>query len=382
MSSLQLSLPPLSLYIHIPWCIKKCPYCDFNSHQKKQGDLPETDYIKALLEDLNTDRDYSQERPLHSIFIGGGTPSLFSAGAYDFLLTEIDKIIPFEADMEITLEANPGTFEQQKFHDFRLAGINRLSIGIQSFNGAFLKSLGRIHDDNEAIRATDIAQQAGFENYNLDLMFGIPEQGVKDAIMDIQTAIDCSPQHISWYQLTIEPNTQYYSHPPTLPDEDTIHWMQTLGKQLLKDNSFSQYEISAYSQPGRQSRHNFNYWLFGDYLGIGAGAHGKITLPAEKKIIRTRKTRQPDHYLDPSKKFCAETITVPEHELALEFMMNAMRLCEGTNRDCFEARTGLPLSSIEKQLSKLSQLGLLEQNKIQASNRGQQFLNNLLSEFC
>ena len=274
----MLSLPPLSLYIHIPWCVRKCPYCDFNSH-RSPDDLPEDDYVDALLEDLESDRVHAQGRPLRSIFIGGGTPSLFSPRAYQRLLAGIRHAVPFDDNLEITLEANPGTFEQEKFSAYRAAGINRLSIGIQSFNPLHLQALGRIHDDTEALRAAAIARRAGFDNLNLDLMFGLPGQSRREALDDLRRAADCAPAHLSWYQLTIEPNTEFYRRPPPLPGDDALAAMQEEGQALLARAGYRQYEISAYSQPGRACAHNLNYWTFGDYLGIGAGAHGKLTHP-------------------------------------------------------------------------------------------------------
>ncbi len=374
--------PPLSLYIHVPWCVRKCPYCDFNSHQR-EGALPEADYVQALLEDLRGDAHYAQGRKLQTIFIGGGTPSLFSAAAYERLLTECDKLIPFAADIEITLEANPGTAEQQKFIGFRAAGINRLSIGVQSFDAARLQQLGRIHDGNEALRAADFARKAGFDNFNLDLMFGLPDQDTAQALRDLQTAIACAPTHISWYQLTIEPNTEFFSRPPVLPQDDAIAEMQDAGMALLEQHGYARYEISAYSQRGRQARHNLNYWEFGDYLGIGAGAHGKVTRPDEGQVLRTRKTRMPAHYLDPSLAFTAETKAIPQDEFPLEFMLNALRLSAGVPTHSFTERTGLPLASIEPALASLRQRGLLSADaaRIQPTPTGLQFLNDLLLAF-
>jgi putative oxygen-independent coproporphyrinogen III oxidase len=380
MPSVGLKPPPLSLYIHIPWCIKKCPYCDFNSHQK-DGELPEQEYIDALLEDLAQDSAYIQNRTLLSIFIGGGTPSLFSAKGFDYLLNKINRVIPFENSIEITLEANPGTFEQQKFSDFRRAGINRLSIGIQSFQKQFLQSLGRIHDDQEALKATDIATQAGFENFNLDLMFGLPNQRLEQALKDLEIAISCGPSHLSWYQLTVEPNTEFYSSPPPLPDDEKIFQIQQQGQALLAGKGYSQYEISAYCQPNKQSTHNLNYWRFGDYLGIGAGAHGKLTLSEESRVIRTRKTRQPKHYLDKQKAYITETRTLTQADLPLEFMMNAMRLCEGASISAFEQRTGLSINVMDRELAQLRHAQLMVKDKLRPTAKGQLFLNDLLSTF-
>ncbi len=382
MATSPVTLPPLSLYIHVPWCVRKCPYCDFNSHQK-QGELPEADYIGALLKDLQQDSAYIQGRSLHSIFIGGGTPSLFAAASYATLLAGIQTVVPFADDIEITLEANPGTFEQEKFSAYRQAGINRLSIGIQSFNEAHLKQLGRIHGSDEAQRAAAIAHKAGFTNFNLDLMFGLPGQTTAQACTDLQTAIACAPTHLSWYQLTIEPNTEYFSRPPTLPQDDAIAEMQEAGIAMLESHGFARYEISAYSKPHKQARHNLNYWDFGDYLGIGAGAHGKITSADTGAIIRTRKTRMPAHYLDPDRQFTAENSTVASEDLPLEFMMNALRLNAGVPLHYFAERTGLPASSLQASIHKLQQRGLLATDplRLQPTALGLLHLNELLLEF-
>jgi putative oxygen-independent coproporphyrinogen III oxidase len=377
----MLALPPLSLYIHVPWCVRKCPYCDFNSHAQ-DGALPEADYVARLLEDLRQDLDAVQGRELQSIFIGGGTPSLFSAQAFATLLERIEDLVAFASDIEITLEANPGTAEQQKFTAYRAAGINRLSIGVQSFNPEHLKVLGRIHDRFEAVRAADFARQAGFDNFNLDLMFALPGQSTAQALADLQQAIACAPTHISWYQLTIEPNTEFYSRPPVVPEDDAVAEMQDAGMALLADHGYARYEISAYAQAGRQARHNLNYWLFGDYLGIGAGAHGKLT-QADGSIQRTRKTRMPAHYLDRSRTLLAESRTIPVDELPFEFMMNALRLCEGCPAALFEARTGLPPEQIAAPLGKLRQRGLLLEDAahLQPSETGLRYLNELLLDF-
>jgi putative oxygen-independent coproporphyrinogen III oxidase len=376
-----MTLPPLSLYIHVPWCVRKCPYCDFNSHAQ-HGALPEVEYVARLLEDLRADLDAVQGRSLQSIFIGGGTPSLFSAAAYAGLLEQIDRLVPFASDIEITLEANPGTAEQQKFTGYRAAGINRLSIGVQSFNAEHLKVLGRIHDRDEAVRAADFARKAGFDNFNLDLMFALPQQSTAQALADLQQAIACEPTHISWYQLTIEPNTEFFSKPPVVPEDDAVSDMQDAGMTLLANHGYARYEISAYAQQGRQARHNLNYWLFGDYLGIGAGAHGKLTQP-DGSIMRTRKTRMPAHYLDRSRTLLTESRTIPSEELPFEFMMNALRLCEGCPAPLFEARTGLALQQIAAPLAKLRQRGLLlaDPQRLQPSETGLRYLNELLLDF-
>jgi putative oxygen-independent coproporphyrinogen III oxidase len=381
-SSVPIRLPPLTLYVHVPWCVRKCPYCDFNSHAQS-GELPEREYLAALLQDLDADLPLAQGRALQAIFIGGGTPSLFSAQAYDFLLQEVAARLPFAPDIEITLEANPGTFEQHKFASYRQAGINRLSIGIQSFAEHQLLQLGRIHAKNEALRAADIARTAGFSNFNLDLMFGLPGQDTAQALADLQQGIACAPTHLSWYQLTIEPNTEFFSRPPALPQDDAIAEMQDAGIALLASQGYPRYEISAYASSGRQARHNLNYWEFGDYLGIGAGAHGKLTDPGTGTILRTRKTRMPTHYLDPARAFMAEQKKIPADELPFEFMMNALRVCAGVPLQSFSERTGLPLQQVQQTVQALQVRGLLAPSPthLQASPLGLQHLNSLLLEF-
>ena len=378
----MLELPPLSLYIHIPWCVRKCPYCDFNSHEFG-SDLPEADYVSALCADLDTELEQVQGRRLQSVFIGGGTPSLFGASSYERLLAHIQQQVGLEENAEITLEANPGTVEADRFRDYRQVGINRLSIGIQSFNDAKLKSLGRIHDSAQARRAIEIAQQAGFENFNLDLMHGLPEQSVDEALADLQIALDYSPTHLSWYQLTIEPNTVFYRRPPPLPTEGLIADMQSEGQSLLQSRGLHQYEVSAYARPGHSSQHNINYWQFGDYLGIGAGAHGKLTDPQNAVVLRTRKKRQPDHYLHSDVQRSAERKPIDRQDMALEFLLNAFRLQEGFTIAMFEERTGLAFSSIGKRVEYLQAKHLLDvdEDRIRASARGYQLLNSVLEEF-
>ncbi|NVK22563.1 MAG: radical SAM family heme chaperone HemW [Kangiellaceae bacterium] len=384
----MLSNPPLSLYIHIPWCIKKCPYCDFNSHGIKQGDsiadIPETLYVDRLLEDLAQQVPTVWGRKLHSIFIGGGTPSLFSASAIDKLISGVRALIPFEGDIEITMEANPGTFEADKFLGFRQAGINRLSIGVQSFNAKHLQQLGRVHDPEQAIAAAEFAHKAGFKSFNLDLMHGLPNQTTEQALSDLQTAIDLKPQHISWYQLTLEPNTLFYQQPPSLPQDETLWDIQEAGQQLLANNGFNQYEISAYAQDFHyQSRHNLNYWQFGDYLGIGAGAHGKVTRIDLNEIQRTNNKRHPKDYLTQDWTQVTETKSIPSHELPFEFMLNALRLVEGVPANIYSQRTGLLLQDIAPMLTEAKQDGLLENmdNWIKPSAKGSLFLNELLERF-
>lgn len=377
-----LSLPPLSLYIHIPWCLKKCPYCDFNSHEF-ENTLPEQAYVERLLEDLTLDLPYVQGRSLRSIFIGGGTPSLFSPTALHKLLETIQSLIPFADNIEITLEANPGTFEQEKFSYFRQAGINRLSIGIQSFQQDFLEKLGRVHDDKEALIASDIARKAGFNNFNLDLMFALPGQNTKRALDDLKQAIACQPTHLSWYQLTIEPNTVFYRKPPVLPLANLIDNMQDSGIELLESSGYARYEISAFSQAGKQAQHNLNYWQFGDYLGIGAGAHGKISKPSVNQIVRTRKLKQPKAYLAANSKkgYTAQTDIIPTQDLALEFMMNTLRLTEGVHPDFFQARTGLTLDSLSSVITSLQEQHLLRTDTLATTPKGLNLLNNVLQAF-
>ena len=378
----MLELPPLSLYIHIPWCVRKCPYCDFNSHEFRDA-LPEAEYVTALCDDLDSELQHVQGRRLQSIFIGGGTPSLFSATSYERLLTHVQQQIGLEDNAEITLEANPGTVEANRFRDFRQVGINRLSLGIQSFDDQQLTRLGRIHDSSQAQNAIEIAQRAGFENFNLDLMHGLPEQDVAAALSDLQTALKYEPRHLSWYQLTIEPNTVFYRRPPPLPAEGLIADMQAEGLELLRERSLHQYEVSAYARPGYTSQHNINYWKFGDYLGIGAGAHGKLTDPQNNVVWRTRKKRQPDHYLRSELQRSSERKAIEQEDMALEFLLNALRLRGGFTVDLFESRTGLAFSTIGKRVEYLQTRHLLdvENDRIRASARGYQLLNSVLEEF-
>ncbi len=375
------ALPPLSLYVHMPWCVRKCPYCDFNSHEKK-GDLPEEAYCAALIADLENALPWIWGRRVYSIFFGGGTPSLFSAPSIDSLLSGIRSRVPIAADAEITLEANPGTFEAQKFRDFRAAGINRLSIGIQSFNDAHLKALGRIHSADEARRAIGIAQ-ADFDNINLDLMYGLPEQTLGEAGADIEEGIRWGTSHLSAYQLTLEPNTVFYSHPPKLPAHDLAAEMQEGAEGLLAAAGFEHYETSAFAQPERRSRHNVNYWQFGDYLGLGAGAHGKLSFP--DRIERHARAKQPREYLALAMvgESITEQRTLGRTDLPFEFMLNALRLTEGVPVALFRERTGLGIASIEAALAKAEGLGLLERDwkTLRPTLRGQRFLNELLELF-
>jgi len=377
-----LQLPPLSLYIHIPWCVRKCPYCDFNSHQMDDK-LPELDYVQRLIADLKADLPWVQGRKLSSIFFGGGTPSLFSGSAIGEILNAAEQLVGFESDIEITLEANPGTFEQQKFADFYSAGVNRLSIGVQSFNHQHLQRLGRIHDGSQCLEAIAAASSAGFNNFNIDLMHGLPEQTTDQANSDIELAINQGAQHISWYQLTIEPNTEFYSRPPVIPNDDRLADIQQTGMQLLAANNFEQHEVSAFARNGQISAHNMNYWQFGDYLGIGAGAHSKITLPEQGTVIRVSKTRQPDKYLARQGSLVAKNSPIATEDMAMEFMMNGLRLKGGVPAEYFPARTGLHSASIDSQVSSLQRQGLMESgyDRYSATPLGYQFLNTLLQSF-
>lgn len=377
---MTLQLPPLSLYIHVPWCIKKCPYCDFNSHAVRD-DIPEAAYIDSLLEDLRSEQALAQGREITTIFIGGGTPSLFSPDSYALLLQQIDRIIPIQTGAEITLEANPGTFEQEKFKGYRAAGINRLSLGIQSFNSSHLAALGRVHNGTEAIQAATFAREQ-FDNINLDLMHGLPGQSQDDAQRDLQQAIQLEPDHLSWYQLTIEPNTEFHAKPPTLPIDETLWGIQEAGQALLASAGFQQYEISAYARPQRQAQHNLNYWHFGDYLGIGAGAHGKITQAENGQIIRRWKQKQPKRFMQSDTRLAGEQ-AIQADELAFEFMLNALRLHNGVETELLAERTGLLLQSLLSKLTAAEQKGLLEPfaQRIKPTPQGRLFLNDLLELF-
>ncbi|WP_217475995.1 radical SAM family heme chaperone HemW [Stutzerimonas stutzeri] len=374
-------LPPLAAYVHIPWCVRKCPYCDFNSHAAGPT-LPEDAYVAAVLADLDAELEQAHGRRLSSIFFGGGTPSLFSAQALGRILEGLEQRVGFAADIEITLEANPGTFEQAKFRDYRSLGINRLSIGVQSFQAAKLKALGRIHDGDEAVRAADMARAAGFDNFNLDLMHGLPDQSLDDALGDLRIAIAQQPTHLSWYQLTVEPNTEFWSKPPVLPEDETLWDIQEAGQTLLAEHGYRQYETSAYAQPGHQARHNLNYWTFGDFLGLGAGAHGKASSP-DGQIRRTWKTRLPKDYLDPAKRFRAGENVLHDDELPFEFLMNVLRLTDGVPAALFTERTGLSTTLLAQGRHEAEARGLLERDpqRLVATAKGQLFLNDLLQLF-
>ncbi len=373
---------PLSLYVHIPWCVRKCPYCDFNSHEMKHG-LPEAAYVEALLDELDHHLPRIQHRSFISIFFGGGTPSLFSANAIEQILRGISQRMPLNPSIEITLEANPGTIEQARFQGFREAGINRLSLGIQSLQNDKLKTLGRIHDHDQAIRAISIAKEAGFTNFNLDLMYGLPHQSIDDALEDVKLALSFQPTHLSWYQLTIEPNTLFHHQPPPLPMDETIWQMQQAGQTLLQQAGFEQYEVSAYSLAGKNCVHNRNYWEFGDYLGIGAGAHSKLTNEKTGEVVRFAQVKHPNAYLNPEKRRLLPLKTLSEDDLIFEFMLNGLRLSQGIPATLFTQRTGLSLQRIEQMLNQAKTRGLLvkDEHYFLPSERGKRFLNDLVSIF-
>lgn len=378
------TLPPLSVYVHIPWCVRKCPYCDFNSHEQQES-LPEKAYVDALLRDLEQDLPRVWGRRVVSVFIGGGTPSLFSAEAMDQLLSGLRARLALNANAEITLEANPGTAEQQRFSEYRAAGINRLSIGVQSFNDDRLQALGRIHGRREAIAAAEMAHAAGFDNFNLDLMFALPGQGLQQAQADVATAIDLEPTHISYYQLTLEPNTLFHAQPPVLPDEELAWRMQQTGQEQLAAAGFNQYEVSAYAREKRHCQHNLNYWQFGDYLGLGAGAHGKISDAAQQSITRLAKQRHPRQYLESagSPQGIQGEQGISRAEVGLEFMLNALRLTDGFDPTLFSAHTGLPLQQVEAPLREAEEKGLLEWSlqHICPTDKGRHFLDDLVALF-
>ncbi|EOB3550567.1 radical SAM family heme chaperone HemW [Vibrio vulnificus] len=385
----MLTPPALSLYVHIPWCVQKCPYCDFNSHALKEQ-IPEQMYINALLEDLDRDIEKYQlqraPRPLHSIFIGGGTPSLISAEGIRDLLQGIEKRIPFTPSIEITMEANPGTIEAERFAGYRKAGVTRISIGVQSFEQQKLERLGRIHGQDEAVNAARLAHQIGLNSFNLDLMHGLPDQSIEQALTDLDKAIELNPPHLSWYQLTIEPNTMFYYKPPVLPDDDQLWDIFEQGHQKLTQAGYVQYEISGYSKPGYQCQHNLNYWRFGDYLGIGCGSHGKLSF-ADGRIIRTTKIKHPKGYLaahqNMVKPYLDSEQLVEEIDRPFEFFMNRFRLMEACPKQDFIDTTGLPLSFIETTIQWAVEMGYLNDNETswQITEKGKLFLNDLLEAF-
>ncbi|MBP0622134.1 radical SAM family heme chaperone HemW [Cupriavidus consociatus] len=384
----QISLPgspPLSLYVHIPWCVRKCPYCDFNSHAAPGADnheIPEEIYLDALRADLEQSLPLVWGRPVHTVFIGGGTPSLLSAGGMDRLLSDIRALLPLDADAEITMEANPGTFESGKFASYRASGINRLSIGIQSFNDRHLQALGRIHGSAEARKAIDIAQ-ASFDNINLDVMYALPGQTPEECRQDLETALSYGTTHLSLYHLTLEPNTLFAKFPPALPDDDSAYEMQDLIEARTAAAGYRHYETSAYAKPHREARHNLNYWRFGDYLGIGAGAHGKLSFP--HRILRQMRHKHPATYMAQALAGNAvqEARDVSADELPFEFMLNALRLTEGVPAASFHDYTGLPLHTISKQLADAEKKGLLEADltTIRPTELGRRFLNDLQEMF-
>jgi putative oxygen-independent coproporphyrinogen III oxidase len=375
------ALPPLSLYVHFPWCVKKCPYCDFNSHEAN-GAFPEDEYLSALRADLEMALPLIWGRKIYTIFIGGGTPSLLSAAGLDRLLSDIRTLLPLDGAVEITMEANPGTFEAEKFKSYRASGINRLSIGIQSFNPRHLQALGRIHDGDEARRAVDIAA-SNFDNFNLDLMYALPSQTLDEARQDVQTAISYAPPHLSLYHLTMEPNTVFAKYPPNVPDDDTSADMQDMIEQETSAAGYQHYEVSAYAQPKRQARHNLNYWQFGDYLGIGAGAHTKLSFP--HRVIRQARYKQPKSYMEQMRlgNPIQEEKEITRDELGFEFMLNAMRLVEGVEVNMFAERTGMPLNAVERALNEAEAKGLLyrDHKTIKPTVLGQRFLNDLQEMF-
>lgn len=385
----MLKPPALSLYVHIPWCVQKCPYCDFNSHAVKEA-IPEQQYILALLEDLDRDiekyRLNDAPRPLHSIFIGGGTPSLISAEGIAQLLQGIEQRIAFTPEIEITMEANPGTIEAKRFAGYRAAGVTRISIGVQSFEAEKLERLGRIHGQQEAVTAAQLAHQIGLNSFNLDLMHGLPDQSIEQALADLDKAIELNPPHLSWYQLTIEPNTMFYYKPPVLPDDDDLWDIFEQGHQKLTAAGYVQYEISGYSKPGYQCRHNLNYWRFGDYLGIGCGSHGKLSF-ADGRIIRTTKIKHPRGYLaayqNMVKPYLDSEQLVTAQERPFEFFMNRFRLMEACPKQDFIDTTGLGLEAIATTIQWALEMGYLREDATQwqITEKGKLFLNDLLEAF-
>ena len=378
------SSPPLSLYIHIPWCVKKCPYCDFNSHESRNhnGEIPEYAYVDALIADLELATPKVWGRKIKSVFFGGGTPSLFSAQSIDRILSHVRMLTPLEFDAEITLEANPGTVDTANFLGYKQAGVNRLSLGIQSFNNDYLKALGRIHDSEQAFQAITLALNT-FEQVNCDIMYGLPNQSLKNAVQDAKTAVQLNPAHLSFYHLTLEPNTPFYRTPPSLPDDDTSCDMQIEIEALLAHHGYEHYETSAFAKKGKQAKHNLNYWQFGDYLGIGAGAHSKLSY--HDKITREVRHKHPKAYMEKALQGNAveREWIIPKDELGFEFMMNALRLIEGVPIDLFQQRTGLNIHSLENALKKAQDKGLLviKQGNMRPTLLGQRFLNELLELF-
>ncbi|HXF07864.1 MAG TPA: radical SAM family heme chaperone HemW [Candidatus Acidoferrales bacterium] len=382
----RLTTPPLGVYVHLPWCVRKCPYCDFNSHARHPALIPEAQYVEALTADLRQDLALlGAPRPVHSVFFGGGTPSLFTPEAIAALITMLRRHLPLVPDVEITMEANPGTFEQARFAGYRAAGVNRLSIGIQSFNDGHLQTLGRIHSAGEAIAAVQAARELGFAHLNLDLMYGLPGQTPDEALADLAQAIALAPDHISHYQLTLEPNTPFAQRPPVLPADEAIGRMERRCRTHLARAGFRRYEVSAFARPGGACRHNLNYWTFGDYLGIGAGAHGKLTDPANGQILRTRKHSHPQRYLATAAapERLAEQTYVPPRALTLEFLMNALRLTDGFRLALYARRTGLDPATLLSALAPALTGGLLrlQGDTLVPTRRGLALTNEILLAF-
>jgi putative oxygen-independent coproporphyrinogen III oxidase len=375
------ALPPLSLYIHWPWCVRKCPYCDFNSHESN-GPIPEQAYLDALRADLESSLPLIWGRKIHTVFIGGGTPSLMSAAGLERLMSDLRTLLPLDLDAEITMEANPGTFEADKFRQFRESGVNRLSIGIQSFNSEHLKALGRIHDEREAMKAVEIAH-ANFDNFNLDLMYALPSQTLAQAEHDIATALSFGPPHLSLYHLTMEPNTVFAKYPPALPDDDESADIQDMIVETMGGAGYEHYEVSAYARPGHRARHNLNYWNFGDYLGIGAGAHSKLSFP--HRVLRQARYKQPQSFMDAARlgNAVSEEYEIARADMGFEFMLNTLRLVDGFDPNLFGERTGMTINAIEKPLGEAEAKGLIYRDfkLIKPTELGQRFLNDLQEMF-
>ena len=388
-----MSEPGLSLYVHLPWCVRKCPYCDFNSHQLKSA-APDGSYIDALIRDFDMELPRAKGRRIDTVFFGGGTPSLFQPEDFARLLRALRQRIAFADDVEVTLEANPGTIERGRFSGYRDAGINRVSLGAQTFGPRALELLGRIHSAEDTHRAVEELRAAGLDNFNLDLMYALPEQSLEEAVRDVRIACELNPAHISYYQLTLEPGTVFHARPPKLPDEDAAWAVQTAGQKLLADAGYVQYEVSAYARPGRRCRHNLNYWLFGDYLGLGAGAHGKLSLELPRRILRTVKPKQPREYQDQIRSAglgaggaapgaIGESSFIAPADLPFEFMLNALRLNEGFTVQDYRRQTGLEMDSVAPKLDHACGRGLLESREDgwRPTELGRRFLNDLQGSF-